>query len=70
MEHPGKFDERPTGSIAMSNRDYEERAFTVGLGGPVGSGKNEKVYNINDPPIQIFFSMYIYVNICICLINT
>ena len=41
MEHPGKFDERPTGSNAITNpdRDYEERAFTVGLGGPVGSGE-------------------------------
>jgi urease accessory protein len=37
MEHPGNFDERP--STIRANRDFEERAFTVGLGGPVGSGK-------------------------------
>jgi urease accessory protein len=38
MEHPGNFSERPT-AINPSNRDYTERAFTAGLGGPVGSGK-------------------------------
>jgi urease accessory protein len=32
---PGQFQERPT-PLA---RDYRERAFTVGIGGPVGSGK-------------------------------
>ena len=37
MEHPGNFDERPTGDTG--GRDFTERAFTVGLGGPVGSGK-------------------------------
>jgi len=35
MEHAGRFAERPT-SLA---RDYAARAFTVGVGGPVGSGK-------------------------------
>ena len=34
LEHPGNFEERPS----AGKRDYEERAFTVGLGGPVGSG--------------------------------
>lgn len=38
MEHPGNFNERPTARTA-NNRDWQERAFTVGLGGPVGSGK-------------------------------
>lgn len=34
--HPGRFRERqPT----MRDRDYSTRAFTVGIGGPVGSGK-------------------------------
>jgi urease accessory protein len=33
--HPGRFHERD----APLNRDYTKRAFTVGLGGPVGSGK-------------------------------
>jgi urease accessory protein len=34
-EGPGTFDHRRT-AIA---RDYRERAFTIGIGGPVGSGK-------------------------------
>jgi urease accessory protein len=34
-DHPGHFDERP----ARRRRDYRARAFTVGVGGPVGSGK-------------------------------
>ena len=33
--HPGTFDERD----APRARDFHERAFTVGIGGPVGSGK-------------------------------
>jgi urease accessory protein len=32
---PGRFHERP----APLARDYQERAFTIGIGGPVGSGK-------------------------------
>lgn len=35
LEHPGHFHERPH-PIA---RDFSRRAFTVGVGGPVGSGK-------------------------------
>ena len=44
MEHPGTFNERPTANTSSSdsNRDYSERAFTVGLGGPVGSGTHNK----------------------------
>ena len=34
-DHPGNFHERPT----QRRRDYRARAFTVGVGGPVGSGK-------------------------------
>jgi urease accessory protein len=34
-ETPGRFNERP-GPLA---RDYRSRAFTIGIGGPVGSGK-------------------------------
>ena len=34
-ESPGTFDERH----AALRRDYRERAFTIGIGGPVGSGK-------------------------------
>lgn len=36
LDHPGQFSERPR---ALRNRDLEQRAFTVGIGGPVGSGK-------------------------------
>ena len=34
-EHPGHFHEREP----QRRRDFHERAFTVGIGGPVGSGK-------------------------------
>ena len=34
-DEPGVFSERP-GPLA---RDYRTRAFTIGIGGPVGSGK-------------------------------
>lgn len=37
LEHPGKFTERDLPDF--SHRDFTERAFTVGIGGPVGSGK-------------------------------
>lgn len=33
--HPGRFEERD----ATARRDFTTRAFTVGIGGPVGSGK-------------------------------
>ncbi len=42
LEHPGKYSERPTNPALngrYETRDWTERAFTVGLGGPVGSGK-------------------------------
>ncbi|MDA3962948.1 MAG: urease accessory protein UreG [Planctomycetota bacterium] len=35
LDHPGNFSERE----APLERDYKERSFTVGIGGPVGSGK-------------------------------
>jgi len=34
-DHPGEFQARP----AASRRDFSGRSFTVGIGGPVGSGK-------------------------------
>ena len=37
MDHPGKFGERDLPNYA--SRNWTERAFTVGIGGPVGSGK-------------------------------
>lgn len=36
LEHPGRFDERQT---MIANRDFSRRAFTIGIGGPVGTGK-------------------------------
>jgi urease accessory protein len=38
-DHPGHFHERP----ASRRRDFQARAFTVGVGGPVGSGKTALV---------------------------
>ncbi|SPO31983.1 related to Gamm1 protein / Ni-binding urease accessory protein (UreG) [Ustilago trichophora] len=37
MDHPGKFNDREMTNY--ENRNWTERAFTVGIGGPVGSGK-------------------------------
>ncbi|KAJ1656947.1 hypothetical protein IWQ61_003569 [Dispira simplex] len=37
LEHPGRYEERDP--PAYHHRDWQERAFTVGIGGPVGSGK-------------------------------
>ncbi|KAM0753711.1 urease accessory protein UreG [Meredithblackwellia eburnea MCA 4105] len=37
MEHPGKFSERDLPDY--SGRNWKERGFTIGIGGPVGSGK-------------------------------
>lgn len=36
LDHPGHFAERES---PLSHRDWSSRAFTVGIGGPVGSGK-------------------------------
>lgn len=36
LEHPGTFAER--GKVLLT-RDFDQRAFTVGIGGPVGTGK-------------------------------
>jgi urease accessory protein len=38
MDDPGNFDDREP-PLAGDDRDFELRAFTVGIGGPVGSGK-------------------------------
>ncbi len=40
LEHPGRFAER---SMPLPDRDYRRRAFTVGVGGPVGTGKSALV---------------------------
>ena len=36
MDHPGHFELR---ELVRNDRDYAKRQFTVGIGGPVGSGK-------------------------------
>ena len=40
MEHPGHFHER---ELPQLHRDFTQRSFTVGVGGPVGSGKTALV---------------------------
>ncbi len=40
MDHAGLFHER---CLPSANRDFRERAFTVGVGGPVGTGKTALV---------------------------
>jgi len=40
LEHPGLFAER---AQPLIDRDYQQRAFTVGIGGPVGTGKTALV---------------------------
>jgi len=37
LEHPGKYAERDMPDYG--SRNFEERGFTIGIGGPVGSGK-------------------------------
>ena len=37
LDHPGYFHERPQ---PLAKRDFQQRAFTVGIGGPVGTGKS------------------------------
>jgi urease accessory protein len=41
-DHPGLFSDREP----LKKRDYAERAFTVGIGGPVGSGKTALVLQL------------------------
>lgn len=41
MDHPGSFLNREL--PYLDKRDFNERAFTVGIGGPVGSGKTALV---------------------------
>lgn len=36
LDHPGNYAERPQ---LVDDRDFAERSFTVGIGGPVGTGK-------------------------------
>ncbi len=43
MDHPGHFHAR---TPPLSGRDFSRRAFTVGIGGPVGSGKTALVLQL------------------------
>ena len=43
MDHPGLFHQR---DMPLAHRDYGRRAFTIGVGGPVGSGKTALVLAI------------------------
>jgi urease accessory protein len=43
MDHPGHFHER---TPPLPDRDFGRRAFTVGIGGPVGSGKTALVLQL------------------------
>lgn len=62
LDHPGKYAERDMPDY--SGRNWEERGFTVGIGGPVGSGKTaltlalcqrlRKEYNIATVTNDIF----------------
>lgn len=45
MENPGEFDKRDP-PLDESKRNWDERAFTVGIGGPVGSGKTALVLSL------------------------
>ncbi len=40
LDHPGRYHER---AEPLTDRDYTARAFTVGVGGPVGTGKSALV---------------------------
>jgi urease accessory protein len=42
LDHPGHYDEREAALI----RDFAKRTFTVGVGGPVGSGKTALVLQL------------------------
>ncbi|KAF6757560.1 CobW/HypB/UreG, nucleotide-binding domain-containing protein [Ephemerocybe angulata] len=62
LDHPGKYAERDLPDY--SSRNFEERGFTIGIGGPVGSGKTaltlalcqklRKEYNIATVTNDIF----------------
>ncbi|MDA3852361.1 MAG: urease accessory protein UreG [Spirochaetaceae bacterium] len=43
LDHPGKFEKRDK---PLGHRDYQSRSFTVGIGGPVGSGKTALLWAI------------------------
>ncbi len=44
-DHPGHYHQRPG---VLTGRDFAQRAFTVGIGGPVGSGKTALVLKLCD----------------------
>jgi hypothetical protein len=48
----------------LSMRDFHERAFTVGIGGPVGSGCVQYAFHI----CLILFSCFVFVYSCSCVV--
>ena len=69
LDHPGHFHEREQ----PLDRNFTKRAYTVGVGGPVGSGKTalmlQLCLKLRDRPIgkrkQGLFSKCIYTNMLI-----
>ena len=48
-DSPGQYDERETGhGTAWAGRDFGRRGFTVGIGGPVGSGKTALTLKLSE----------------------
>jgi len=46
LETPGEYSERDAPIYQFGNRDWGNRAFTVGIGGPVGSGKTALILKL------------------------
>jgi hypothetical protein len=63
LESPGFFSRR---APPLSMRDFHERAFTVGIGGPVGSGCVQYAFHIC--LILFFFSCFVFVYSCSCVV--
>jgi hypothetical protein len=61
LESPGFFSRR---APPLSMRDFHERAFTVGIGGPVGSGCVQYAFHI----CLMFFSCFVFVYSCLCVV--
>jgi hypothetical protein len=53
MDHPGVFEERPK---PMGRQNFDERAFTVGIGGPVGTGWAQTIIQFESiwSPLTLF----------------
>ena len=58
MDHPGLFTERDP---PLVHRAFSERGFTVGIGGPVGSGYVSHAQITEEALLQIRRSVVLYV---------